>query len=182
MTSVLNLIYVQSGLRIGFSVEGITEMILLADQEGGEVAVTGGSFVPFWVGNGGVIQWLGVFASVIQFSLVLYLLFTLRRFVQTVIDGSPFIIQNKVRLRRMGVSLIAAFIGLVLVAGIHEHLFVSLVEEGAVELLTTEPISLRGTPHSYASLWLFIAGLLCIVISDAFRYGADLQVKQDLTV
>ena len=64
----------------------------------------------------------------------------------------------------------------------HERIFLSLVEDGTLNLLGDEFITLLGTAHSPASWWLLMAGLLFVVVSDAFRYGTDLQVEQDLTV
>ena len=179
---VLNNIYIFSGLQIGFSNDGLTNMYGLTEIEGNEVAFTRGAFVPFWIGSGGAVMWLGVLASLIQFGLALFVLFILRRFVQTIIDGTPFIIQNKVRLRNIGLGLITTFVSLLIIELVHERLFLSLVEDGTLNLLGDEFITLLGSAHSPASTWILMAGLLFVVVSDAFRYGTDLQIEQDLTV
>ena len=155
----------------------------IAQIEGNEVAFAGGAFVPFWIGgSGGMVMWLGILSSIIQFGLLVFVLFMLRRFVQTIIDGTPFIVQNKGRLRSIGVGLIATYVSLLVIQFFHERIFLSLVEDGTLNLLGDEFITLLGTAHSPASWWLLMAGLLFVVVSDAFRYGTDLQVEQDLTV
>ena len=180
---VLNNIYIFSGLQIGFSNDGLTNMYGLTGIEGNEVAFARGTFVPFWIGSsGGAVLWLGILASLIQFGLLLFVLFILRRFVKTIIDGTPFIVQNKVRLRNIGLGLIVTFVSLLVIELVHERLFLSLVEDGTLNLLGDEFITLLGTAHSPASGWILLAGLLFVVVSDAFRYGTDLQVEQDLTV
>ncbi|MBX2819945.1 MAG: DUF2975 domain-containing protein [Rhodothermaceae bacterium] len=179
---MLNSIYIFSGLQIGFTTDGLTNMYGITEIEGNEVAFAGGTFVPFWIGGGGAVMWLGILSSVIQFCLLVFVLFMLRRFVQTIIDGTPFIIQNKARLRSIGVGLIITYVSLLIIQVVHERLFLSLVEDGTLNLLGDEFITLLGTVHSPASGWILMAGLLFVVVSDAFRYGTDLQVEQDLTV
>ena len=173
-TIFLNSVYMHSGLRVNLSLDDLQCGIYI-EQGAHDIRLVNATVIPMWIRPGGATLWLGVLASGVKMAVALFVLFKLRRFVQTIIDGTPFQRENRNRVLWVGGALIVGFVSIMTIALIHGQVF--LGGSGADELgLGT------GDYSQTASVWMFIAGLLCIVIADAFRYGTDLQIEQDLTV
>ena len=102
----------------------------------------------------------------------LALLVLLRRILQTLSAGTPFVDTNADRIRAIGI-LIPAF-GF-LIQGLH----------WATSLMVMDTVTAEGL-HIEARLtlnltYLFI-GLVIVALAEAFRYGTHLQTDADLTV
>ena len=163
-----------SGLRVSLSLDELQCGVYIAQGEH-DIRLINATVIPMWIRPGGLILWLGALASFVKMGVVLVVLFFLRRFVQTIIDGKPFKIENRRRVFSIGITLVGGFVCLLVIALIHGQVF--LERAGGEELGLG-----AGDYTGVISFWMLIAGLLCIVISEAFRYGTDLQVEQDLTV
>lgn len=112
-------------------------------------------------------------AKVLTFAAAsLTLLVFLRRILQTLSAGTPFVDANAHRIRAIGI-LIPAF-GF-LIQGLH----------WASSLVVMDTVTAEGL-HIEARLtlnltYLFI-GLVIVAIAEAFRYGTHLQADADLTI
>ena len=112
-------------------------------------------------------------AAVLTYAVsAITLLVLLRRILQSVSAGTPFVEANARRIRAIG-NLIPVF-GL-LIQALH----------WATALVTMDTVAAEGL-HIRASLspnltYLFI-GLVIIALGEVFRYGSQLQADVDLTV
>lgn len=116
---------------------------------------------------------------VLQFTLVIPLLaigllviYQLRKIFNTLVDGTPFTIDNVRRIRFIGAAVIA---GTLLKGLLHTLIgiyFSNVIQLPGLELNANVKIDFIG---------IFL-GLVILVLAEVFRHGARLQEDQDLTV
>jgi hypothetical protein len=105
-------------------------------------------------------------------ALMLAFLFHLRRIFQRVRDGTPFDAQNAIRLRWLGLLLLA----LALLNGVAELVTSMAVRSGLASGDIAVPSGLRiDTP-------LVLVALVLIALAEIFRRGAELEHEQSLVV
>ena len=105
-------------------------------------------------------------------ALMLLFLHHLRRIFQRVRDGAPFDAHNALRLRWLGLLLLA----LAVLAG-----FAELVTSLSVrEWLTRNAIHVSTGLHING--WLVFVALVLIALAEIFRRGAELEQEQSLVV
>lgn len=125
------------------------------------------SLPPLWLQ---IVNWAG---SVFAGALILLFLHHLRRLFQRVRDGRPFATENAIRLRWLGILLLA------------NHLFVKVFMywmsvEVKQSLLVRDNIAL-GTYFEIDEPIVFTAFVL-IALAEIFRRGAVLEDEQSLVV
>lgn len=105
----------------------------------------------------------------------IWFLFLFRSIIFSVIDDKPFIRNNVVRLRIIGILLLV-------VPGIHDILIQSLslsvAAEPIIEGFLTESV-LFEIPITNPVL---LSGIFILILSEVFRSGVKLREEQDLTV
>jgi len=107
---------------------------------------------------------IACFGGAIVAGAWLFVLKILRKVVQTVIDGDPFVPENISRLRRIWVIIAAAEIFRMVIHGMS-----SLQGNGG-----SADIDIRiGT-------WFLV--FVIATLSEAFRYGAEMRREQELTI
>jgi hypothetical protein len=108
----------------------------------------------------------------VAFALTLLFLHHLRRIFQRVRDGAPFDADNALRMRSLGLLLLA----LVVLDGIADFATSLAVDRvlppGAVALVTGPRIDMP----------LIFAALVLIVLAEIFRRGAELEREQALVI
>ncbi|MBN2135433.1 MAG: DUF2975 domain-containing protein [Acidobacteria bacterium] len=113
----------------------------------------------------------------LYFFLYLRVIILLRRFLRTVTEGTPFIMENARRMRDMGLCLIGAeIVRLIFTIIAVVYLNSSLHVEGARIFISVEEII------QYLNLELYFAGLVLVVLSGIFKRGTEIQTDQDLTI
>lgn len=104
--------------------------------------------------------------------LGMWVFYSLRKIIQSVKDGNPFSVNNGKRLRiiafsMMGIEIIGAFAGLIKMLYILPRLDFESVKIHSI---------IHISPH------VIIAGLVILVIAEAFRIGAEMKDEQELTI
>jgi hypothetical protein len=102
----------------------------------------------------------------------LFVLYQLRRLLANVSAGHPFSDDSAVRIRRIGLLIIAAAL-------------VSAAVTYGIGCYFARHISIPGLPLSPSFSFpceTVLLGLIILVLSEVFRYGARLQEDHDLTV
>lgn len=119
-------------------------------------------------------DYMGVMLLIPSLLMVGYLMivFHLRRFLQTVREGNPFVPENPKRLRLIGwlVTLGAPVMGLL--THIYGRVFVHFVKIPGATLEVTKDI--------YP--FVIIPGLIILVIAHVFEIGVKIQEEQNLTI
>lgn len=95
-----------------------------------------------------------------------------RQILGTVDTGTPFVMANATRVRHVGLALIASAV-------------VRIIGDLTVGLYIRSVVAAAGLKvdlRTNLRLEMIMAGLLVIVLSEVFRFGAELQEEQDLTV
>jgi hypothetical protein len=106
---------------------------------------------------------------------VVYCIILLRKIVNTVINGDPFIPENGKRLRI--ISLIVIFLPLII------QLIVWFVTKHAISKLQFPSWGIRFDFLDNSSLITYIAiGIFVFIVSEVFRIGISLKEEQELTV
>jgi hypothetical protein len=105
-------------------------------------------------------------------ALMLAFLFHLRRIFQRVRDGTPFDAQNAIRLRWLGLLLLA----LALLNGVAESVTSMAVRSGLASGNIAVPRGLR------IDMPLVLVALVLIALAEIFRRGAELEHEQSLVV
>tara|TARA_B100001146_G_scaffold23499_1_gene17853 strand:- start:4279 stop:4911 length:633 start_codon:yes stop_codon:yes gene_type:complete len=108
----------------------------------------------------------------IFFGLILWIVYSLRKIVQSVRQKNPFTSTNGKRLRIIAFSMV----GIELVRGLADLTKMLYLEPR----LHFETILIRSDIS--ISLRVIIAGLVILVIAEAFRIGAEITEEQELTV
>jgi len=108
-----------------------------------------------------------------SFALTLLFLHNLRRIFQRVRDGAAFDVQNVVRLRRLGLLLLA-FAGL--------NAVVELATSIAVRRGLAAGSSLTVPTGFHIDLTLAPVALVLMALAEVFRRGAELEHEQSLVV
>lgn len=126
-----------------------------------------------------VLKLVGV---IVTGTLTITLLLLLRRFVGDVRDGRPFTPSGTTRIRTVGVLVLALPLWQVIDALLWQALVLNLMANGGplVSTFTTAPAgreSLCILPE--INFGLVFAGLILLVIGEAFRAGAMLQRDSD---
>jgi hypothetical protein len=119
------------------------------------------------------VVWLLWIYSAAAFGLVLMCLHTLRRLFQRVRDGAPFDAQNALRLRTLGMLLVA----LAVIKGIGDTVTANAVRRG---LAPDGPLAVQGGVH--VDFVLLVLALVLIALAEVFRRGAELEHEQSLVV
>jgi hypothetical protein len=111
------------------------------------------------------------------FFLYSRVIILLRRFLKTVTEGTPFIIENARRMRDMGLCIIGAEIARLIFTIIAViYINSSLNVEGASMFINIQEIL------QFLNLELYFAGLVLVVLSGIFKRGTQMQMEQDLTI
>ena len=119
-----------------------------------------------------LLQFLPNLGMLIALGVALYIVFTLRRMIGTVITGDPFTDMNVRRMRTIGVLLLAVGV----VGPVLEYLVVRA-------LLARIPVSgLAVSAPLDAQTSVILIGLLLIVLSTVFARGVELERDRSLTV
>lgn len=105
-------------------------------------------------------------------GLILWVFYSLRKIIQSVKEGNPFSVHNGRRLRviafsMIGIEVIGAFADLI------KMLYL-------VPKLSFETVKIHSIIH--ISPHVIIAGLVILVIAEAFRIGAEMKDEQELTI
>ena len=108
----------------------------------------------------------------IFFGLILWIVYSLRKIVQSVRQKNPFTSTNGKRLRIIAFSMV----GIELIRGLADLTKMLYLEPR----LHFETILIRSDIS--ISLRVIIAGLVILVIAEAFRIGAEITEEQELTV
>ena len=108
----------------------------------------------------------------IFFGLILWFVYSLRKIVQSVRQKNPFTSTNGKRLRIIAFSMV----GIELIKGLADLTKMLYLEPR----LHFETILIRSDIS--ISLRVIIAGLVILVIAEAFRIGAEITEEQELTV
>ena len=108
----------------------------------------------------------------IFFGLILWIVYSLRKIVQSVRQKNPFTSTNGKRLRIIAFSMV----GIELIRGLADLTKMLYLEPR----LHFETILIRSDIS--ISLGVIIAGLVILVIAEAFRIGAEITEEQELTV
>lgn len=108
----------------------------------------------------------------IFFGLILWIVYSLRKIVQSVRQKNPFTSTNGKRLRIIAFSMV----GIELIRGLADLTKMLYLEPR----LHFETILIRSDIS--ISLHVIIAGLVILVIAEAFRIGAEITEEQELTV
>ena len=108
----------------------------------------------------------------IFFGLILWIVYSLRKIVQSVRQKNPFTSTNGKRLRIIAFSMV----GIELIKGLADLTKMLYLEPR----LHFETILIRSDIS--ISLRVIIAGLVILVIAEAFRIGAEITEEQELTV
>ena len=108
----------------------------------------------------------------IFFGLILWIVYSLRKIVQSVRQKNPFTSTNGKRLRIIAFSMV----GIELIRGLADLTKMLYLEPRLhfETILIHSDISI--------SLHVIIAGLVILVIAEAFRIGAEITEEQELTV
>jgi hypothetical protein len=114
-----------------------------------------------------------LFILILFIAPVYYVLIQLKKFLNTVGGGNPFINENVVRFRRFGIIAIV----LALLAGIAQ--FIAGFYAGSnIELPSNLSIV-----HSFDLNWeLIFVGLILFVLAEAFKIGTSVKTENDLTI
>ncbi len=110
--------------------------------------------------------------NLIVYALILWVVFSLWKIVQSVRQKNPFIVLNGRRLRVIAFSMI----GVELIQGLANLIKILYLEPR----LNFDTIIVHSRIH--VSFHVIIAGLVILVIAEAFRIGAELKEEQELTV
>jgi len=105
-------------------------------------------------------------------GLILWIVYSLRKIVQSVRQKNPFTSTNGKRLRIIAFSMV----GIELIRGLADLTKMLYLEPR----LHFETILIRSDIS--ISLHVIIAGLVILVIAEAFRIGAEITQEQELTV
>ena len=105
-------------------------------------------------------------------GLILWIVYSLRKIVQSVRQKNPFTSTNGKRLRIIAFSMV----GIELIRGLADLTKMLYLEPR----LHFETILIRSDIS--ISLRVIIAGLVILVIAEAFRIGAEITEEQELTV
>ena len=108
----------------------------------------------------------------IFFGLILWIVYSLRKIVQSVRQKNPFTSTNGKRLRIIAFSMV----GIELIRGLADLTKMLYLEPR----LHFETILIRSDIS--ISLHVIIAGLVILVIAEAFRIGAEIKEEQEFTV
>lgn len=124
------------------------------------------SVAPGWFRS---IAYAGLLAS---YVLLLLFVYHLRRLFQRVRDGAPFDARNAVRLRWLGLLLLALAFA--------DGLFAFWQSAVVVRTLPVTPVAVRA-PFSVDGWAVFVA-LVLIALAEIFRRGTELEEEQSLVV
>jgi hypothetical protein len=105
-------------------------------------------------------------------GLMLLASHNLRRIFHRVREGAPFDAHNAVRLRSLGLLLLA----LAVMEGVAEFITAAVVRSG----LTTGTIRVSTGLHFNAPV--ILVGLVMVALAEIFRRGAELEIEQSLVV
>lgn len=125
----------------------------------------------YWESRWGLIVLAG-FGLALLMGLFLYLVHQLRAILWSVDAGDPFIAENAVRLRVVGI--------LILLGGFAGSVADFAMSGYADVVLRPEGFNLNGHLHLNGSA--LISGLCIIVLSEVFRHGTKMREEQELTV
>ena len=103
---------------------------------------------------------------------LIYVIYQLRKVVQTILDGDPFAPENAPRIRRIGYWILALgflhpFVGYIAAAEIINH------------LPTASPVLNPGKPFASEVL---LTTLLILLLAHIWSYGLELERDQELTI
>ncbi|MBC8345295.1 MAG: DUF2975 domain-containing protein [Candidatus Marinimicrobia bacterium] len=105
-------------------------------------------------------------------GLILWVIYALWKIVQSVRQKNPFIVKNGRRLRIIAFSMI----GIELIQGLANLIKMLYLEPR----LNFDTILVQSKIH--ISFHVIVAGLVILVIAEAFRIGAELKEEQELTI
>ena len=110
---------------------------------------------------------------IIVVSAIGYVVLMTRRIISSVLEGSPFIKTNSLRLRVIGLILI--------IVPVFLQVF-SYIMLNSINILNTNRITSFSSSYGSYTFAGFVFGLLFLVIDEVFRVGVAMKEEQDLTV
>ena len=121
-------------------------------------------------------RWWPHFLSMGRFLVgllvALYICWSLRGLLKTVLQGRPFTAENGRRIRNLGL--------VILISGLVWPLVEYVSARAVLALVTFEGMSL--SPAIGGSKDVVLTGLLLLVLSTIFRHGTELEEERSLTV
>jgi hypothetical protein len=115
---------------------------------------------------------LGVLAGlVVMLATALWVLAQLRALLGSLGDGRPFVPANVVRVRRIGIAVIAGALG---------GSFVNFVSGSFSRHFNGTGLTFEPEPN--LNVFAIVCGLLIVMIAEVFRAGIELEEEQSLTV
>jgi len=124
------------------------------------------AMLPWWLI---AVLWTHAAAA---FALLLLSLHQLRRIFQRVRDGAPFDEHNALRMRRLGLLLLA----LALFNGVAEFITSLAVRNG---LVSSE---LTVTTGLHINVFVVLVAFVLVALAEIFRRGAELEHEQSLVI
>jgi hypothetical protein len=118
------------------------------------------------------LQFFTTLVRLFGIAVVLYLLYLVRRILQSALAGRPFAVDCIGRMRIIGLSLIALGFAIPII----EYLVASKV------LARLDLAGLQVSPPFDIRQETVVAGLLVLVLASIFSYGARLESDQSLTI
>lgn len=124
------------------------------------------SMLPWWLM---AVVWTYVAA---QFTLILMVMYNVRRILQRVRDGAPFDRYNARRLRSVGLMILALAIS----TGVGEFMTSRAVGNA---LASSTLVVSRGLHFNQP---LLLVALVLVVLAEVFRRGSELETEQSLVI
>jgi len=122
----------------------------------------------------GKLWFLSLFVSGVYVALCLYILGLLRNVVASLKRGTPFIRANAMRLRKVAIASISAFVANDAIAFFQsKHLTSYFDQLDGISQVTNGPS---------INVAMILTGLLILGIAEIFRIGVDLYEDQALTI
>lgn len=147
---------------IGIPVLG---MGLMASLSGGATEVSGIKALAEGVTPGQLV--IGLAGLVVIVPGVIFICLQLRRILQTLSEGDPFVPENAIRLSRIGITIAA----------------MELIRIATVLAVFTAPTLVGDEPPRVSTqiiLWISVAALF--VLSQVFREGTRLRDEEKMTI
>lgn len=111
--------------------------------------------------------------AVIEAPAIIIGVYQLKKILEKVAERSPFVMENAIRVRILGLTII----GSALLRFVRSAIFGSLV----VDIVPFRELSLTAHP-AFKELDATLYGFVVLLLAEIFRYGIRLQEEADLTV
>ncbi len=123
------------------------------------------------------LQLLATFGMILTSTVVLFVLFQLRKIVRRVREGKPFMSENLNRIRKINIAIFAY----ALLNGFYEFITSSVVQTEFYAQIYLPNVNILPTWEFFNSNLILLV-LIILVIEQSFRIGLNLQEEKDLTI